>query len=163
MHPYHKNDFQKLQKFFFLILTKTLESSKRHKFQNINQKEGENTMDSKTLSNYKALLLKEKKRLLHHANERIVSEFVLSQEDLPDETDLAASENQQSLALSLRDREYKLLVRIEKALEKIKEGNFGICEECEEQIETRRLEARPMSNLCISCQEQEEHLTKIYA
>jgi DnaK suppressor protein len=120
-------------------------------------------MESKTVAKYKELLLRERKRLLHHANDRTESEFVLSQEDLPDETDLAASENQQSLTLSLRDREYKLLVKIEKALEKIQEGVFGICEECEEEIETRRLEARPMSHLCVSCQEQEEHQEKIYA
>ena len=56
-----------------------------------------------------------------------------------------------------------MIAKINTALQRIHEGSFGQCEACEEDIEKRRLEARPFSTFCVSCQEQHEHREKVYA
>lgn len=120
-------------------------------------------MDAKTLNKYRKLLLEEKQRLLNNSKNALKNELSLSPDDLPDETDLAASEINQNLIFKLRDRERQLLAKIDEALGRIDEGSFGTCADCEEPIETRRLEARPVSTLCIACKEKQEHREKIYA
>jgi len=120
-------------------------------------------MDAKLLSKYKKLLLEEKQRILNNSKNALKNELTLSPDDLPDETDLAASEINQNLVFKLRDRERQLLVKIDEALSRMDEGTFGTCEDCEEPIEPRRLEARPVSTLCIACKEKQEHREKIYA
>ncbi len=120
-------------------------------------------MDSQTLIKYKKLLLEEKERILNNSKNALKHEFVLSPDDLPDETDLAANEINQNLVFKLRDRERQLLGKIDEALARMDEGRFGICQECEESIEARRLAARPVSTLCIACKEKQEHRDKIYA
>ena len=120
-------------------------------------------MDSKTLTKYRKLLLEEKERILNNSKNAIKTELALSPDDLPDETDLAASEIHQNLVFKLRDRERQLLTKIDEALARMDEGTFGTCVDCEEPIEVRRLEARPVSELCIACKEKQEHREKIYA
>jgi DnaK suppressor protein len=120
-------------------------------------------MEAALLLKYKNTLLEEKERIMNNAKTLLKSEFILSVDDLPDETDLAASENTQNVTFKLRDRERQLLIKINEALARMDEGGFGICADCEEPIEPRRLEARPISTLCISCKEREEHREKIYA
>src|SRR6476469_4948269 len=120
-------------------------------------------MDAKTLAKYKKLLLEEKQRILNNSKNALKHELSLSPDDLPDETDLAASEINQNLVFKLRDRERQLLSKIDEAMERIEAGTYGACEECEEPIEPRRLEARPVSTLCIACKEKQEHREKIYA
>ncbi len=90
-------------------------------------------------------------------------ELNISQDDLPDEADLAATEINQNLVFKLRDRERQLLSKINEALHRMDEGSFGTCIDCEEPIEPKRLEARPVSTLCLKCKEQQEHREKIYA
>ncbi|HRK01809.1 MAG TPA: TraR/DksA C4-type zinc finger protein [Oligoflexia bacterium] len=119
-------------------------------------------MDQKSLTKFKKMLLEERQNVLNHSK-KDRNDIIVDSDDLADETDLAASEVSQALAFSLRDRERLLLSKIDQALEKIEEGTFGICETCEEPIEIRRLEARPVSNLCLSCKELEEHKEKIFA
>lgn len=119
-------------------------------------------MDQKKLAKFRKLLLEEKEKVINNSRKDL-NDIKIDVEDLPDETDLAASEVSQALAFKLRDRERLLLVKIDEALMKIEQGTFGICESCEEPIEPKRLEARPMSNLCISCKEQKEHREKIFA
>lgn len=120
-------------------------------------------MDAKTLAKYRKLLLEEKQRILNNSKNALKHELALSPDDLPDETDLAASEINQNLVFKLRDRERQLLSKIDEALGRIEDGTFGTCLDCEEPIETRRLEARPVSDLCIACKEKQEHRDKIYA
>ena len=76
--------------------------------------------------------------------------------DLPDEMDLASSEYLQSFQFRLRGRERSFLSKIDKALAKIDDGSFGVCEECDEPIHPKRLEARPETTLCIKCKEEQE-------
>jgi DnaK suppressor protein len=120
-------------------------------------------MDAKTLAKYRKLLLEEKQRILNNSKNALKHELALSPDDLPDETDLAASEVNQNLVFKLRDRERQLLSKIDEAMDRIEDGSFGACADCEEPIEVRRLEARPMSTLCVACKEKQEHREKIYA
>lgn len=120
-------------------------------------------MDSKLLNKYRKTLLEEKQRLINNSRNALKNELALSPDDLPDETDLAASEINQNLIFKLRDRERQLLAKIDEALSRMEDGTFGMCVECEEPIEPRRLEARPVSDLCIACKERQEHREKIYA
>lgn len=74
----------------------------------------------------------------------------------PDPTDRASLESERNLTLRIRDRERKLRSKIEEALARLEEGTFGICEVCEEEIGFKRLEARPVTTLCINCKEEQE-------
>lgn len=112
---------------------------------------------------FKNMLLAERERLMNNSKETIKNDLNISTDDLPDEADLAASEISQSLTFELRNRERMMIAKINTALHKLQEGTFGQCESCEEDIEKRRLEARPFSVLCVTCQEQQEHKEKIYA
>jgi DnaK suppressor protein len=80
-----------------------------------------------------------------------------------DPTDRASMETDRNFLLRIRDRERRLISKIDEALERIEDGSFGICDECGEDIETNRLKARPVATLCIHCktlQEEEERLNK---
>ena len=86
--------------------------------------------------------------------------MALDANDLPDEMDLASSEYLQSFTFRLRGREKVFLDKIEKALAKIEDGSFGVCEECGEEVSVKRLEARPETTLCIRCKEDQERMEK---
>jgi DnaK suppressor protein len=62
--------------------------------------------------------------------------------------------------LRIRERERRLITKITEALERIEEGTFGICERCGEDISDKRLEARPVTTLCINCKQEQEDLEK---
>ncbi|MBS1960346.1 MAG: TraR/DksA family transcriptional regulator [Bdellovibrionales bacterium] len=115
------------------------------------------------MNKFKRILIAEKERLLNNSKESIKHDLNISTDDLPDEADLAASEINQSLTFELRNRERIMIAKIDTALSKISDGSFGECESCEEAIQRKRLEARPFSTLCVSCQEMHEHREKIYA
>lgn len=77
-------------------------------------------------------------------------------EDLLDSGDIATVELNQSFKIRLREREEKLLRKIEAALARIEAGSYGVCEECGEEIEVKRLIARPVTTLCIDCKSRQE-------
>lgn len=82
----------------------------------------------------------------------------------PDPTDRASMESDRNFELRIRDRERKLISKVKKALEKIDDGTFGVCEICGEPIDFKRLEARPVTTHCIDCkteEEEEERLRKL--
>ncbi len=120
-------------------------------------------VDARMKSKFRKLLIEEKQRLLINSQNALRNELALSPDDLPDETDLAVSALHQSLIFKLRGREQQLLVKIGEALQRLDAGTFGICTDCEETIEARRLEARPVTTLCLSCKERQEHREKVYA
>ena len=74
----------------------------------------------------------------------------------PDPTDRATLESERSLTLRIRDRERKLRNKVEDALARMEDGTFGICEVCEDEISFKRLEARPVTTLCINCKSEQE-------
>jgi len=119
-------------------------------------------VDAKDLQRFQAMLEESRQALLQSAKRTLLEESTFDTEDLPDEIDLASSEYTQSMIFRLRDREKFLLRKIERALERIREGTFGICERCEEEISIKRLEARPVTTLCIRCKEEQEKKEKSY-
>jgi len=74
----------------------------------------------------------------------------------PDPNDRATLESDRNLTLRIRDRERKLRNKIEEALARIEDGTFGICESCGEPIGEKRLEARPVTTLCVNCKSSQE-------
>ena len=77
-------------------------------------------------------------------------------EELPDPNDRASRETDRSHALRLRDRDRKLIAKIEEALSRIEAGSFGLCEECGRRISPARLKARPVTTFCIECKREAE-------
>jgi DnaK suppressor protein len=88
----------------------------------------------------------------------------LKEEDtrLPDATDWASAEMARNFQLRTRDRERKLLNKIDAALRRIEDGSYGYCEETQEPIGLKRLEARPIATLSIEAQQRHERREKTY-
>jgi DnaK suppressor protein len=85
-----------------------------------------------------------------------------SNDPQPDIADRATTETDRSLELRTRDREHKLIAKIDAALQRIEDGEYGYCEETGEPISLRRLEARPIATLSIEAQERHERLEKVF-
>jgi DnaK suppressor protein len=100
------------------------------------------------LAKWKAQLLIEMDRTMHHLQDEAAN--------FPDPNDRATQEEEFSLELRARDRERKLIRKIEETLQKIDEGEYGYCDGCGVEIGIRRLEARPTANLCIDCKTLDE-------
>lgn len=113
-------------------------------------------MDKKKVEHYKQLLLKHRQQILNIGLLNKSDDLHVSEEDLSDETDLATSLVQQQLNCTIRDREYSKLRRIDAALDRIQEGHYGHCEDCEEEIGAKRLENQPWAELCIQHAEEKE-------
>ena len=111
---------------------------------------------------FKKILEENKRALLLSAKKTLSEEATFDTDDLPDEIDLASSEYTQSMVFRLRDREKFLLKKIDDALGRIEAGTYGICEICEEDISLKRLEARPVTTMCIRCKEEQEKAEKSY-
>lgn len=119
-------------------------------------------MKTKDLDRFKRILLDQKAGLLNKSN-KFKEERQEGKEMLGDEIDLATTEINLNLDIRLHERERVLIHKIEIALHKIAEGKYGFCEECEESLDVKRLEARPVATLCIACKEDQEDREKIYA
>lgn len=119
-------------------------------------------LSQKDLKRFKKTLEDSRKALLESARKTMEEESNFDTDDLPDEIDQASSEYAQSMVFRLRDREKFLLKKIDLALARIEDGTFGVCERCEEPISLKRLEARPVTTLCIRCKEEQEKKEKSY-
>ena len=89
-----------------------------------------------------------------------VQQMKTSSKGFPDPSDRAHLEAESITTLRIRDRERKLLKKIQEALERLENGEYNVCEECEELIRKERLDARPVTTLCINCKEKEEQMEK---
>ncbi|MEZ0329341.1 MAG: RNA polymerase-binding protein DksA [Dissulfuribacterales bacterium] len=116
-------------------------------------------MDKEQLEYFLKLLLQKKEELAGAADQTI-EEMTQLEENFPDMTDRASLETDRSFELRIRDRERKLLHKIDKAIERIQNGTYGICESCGEEIGFKRLEARPVTTLCIDCKAKQEREEK---
>ena len=125
----------------------------------MNMKKSE-ALKKSDLKRFKQILEEKREALVKAARESLQEDMTLDTNDLPDEMDLASSEYLQSFTFRLRGREKSFLDKIERALLKIEDGTFGQCEECEEEIAQKRLEARPETSLCIRCKEDQERAEK---
>lgn len=106
-------------------------------------------------------LEKQKDALLADAGVILGSGLNQGNETLTDLGDQASAEADQNFILRLREREQKLLKKIDEAIDRINEGTFGICESCGGQISVKRLKARPVTTLCIECKTKQEAEEKI--
>lgn len=113
-------------------------------------------MDKKKMEHFKELLLKHRQQILNVGLLNKSEDLHVAEEDLSDETDLASSLIQQQINCAIRDREYIKLRRIDAALDRVAEGTYGHCEDCEEEIGMKRLENQPWAELCITHAEERE-------
>jgi DnaK suppressor protein len=104
----------------------------------------------------KTALHERKKNLLAQANQTVSREATMVNEHLSDYADIATQESDRSFRLRIRDRERKLIKKIDQALERIEDGTFGLCESCGEEIGAERLKARPVTTYCIQCKTKQE-------
>jgi DnaK suppressor protein len=118
--------------------------------------------DSKLLI-IKKKLIKQRQDLLTEAEHTLTSKISSEKESFPDPTDQAAAELDNNFVLRLRGREQKLLKKIDDAISRIDSGVYGVCESCGEQISMKRLEARPVTTLCIECKTRQEEEEKLQA
>lgn len=114
------------------------------------QKPGEEYMNEAQLLHFK-LILEAWRNQLRDEVGRTVSYMQDEAANFPDPVDRAVQEEEFSLELRNRDRERKLIKKIEKTLKKVEDNDFGFCDSCGVEIGIRRLEARPTADLCIDC------------
>ena len=98
--------------------------------------------------------------LLSEANKTMTG-MTDQSESFPDPADRATMESDRNFGLRIRDRERKLIRKVRDALDRIKNGTYGICEECGEDISEKRLKARPVTTLCIDCKKMQENDERI--
>ena len=127
---------------------------------NLSQLQKSISMDKERLEYFKDLLTKRKEGLITEASKTIV-DMSDDEETFPDPTDRASLETDRNFLLRIRDRERKLILKIDEALERIEDGTFGICELCGDDISEERLQARPVTTLCIDCKTDSEEKEKI--
>lgn len=120
-------------------------------------------LSDKQIEHFKSQLTDKRNRLLESAKQTIENEMIVSQDDRFDEVDQASTEYMQAFSFRLRGRERFLIGKIDLALKKIEAGTYGVCEECDEPITLKRLEARPEAPLCIQCKEAQEKEEAVYA
>jgi DnaK suppressor protein len=116
-------------------------------------------MNEEDIKYFEALLKDRLEELLSHADDT-VSGMTAPKENFPDPTDRATLESDRNFMLRIRDREHKLIKKVKKALERIENKTFGICEKCGEDISIERLKARPVTTQCIECKTKEEAFEK---
>jgi RNA polymerase-binding transcription factor len=133
-----------------LAKTKTYRPSDKEPFMNERQRE---YFRAKLLA-WREDILKEAKETLQHLQEE--------NQNHPDLADRASSETDRAIELRARDRQRKLVAKIDEALTRIDDGTYGYCEETGEPISLRRLEARPIATLSVEAQERHERRERIY-
>jgi DnaK suppressor protein len=120
-----------------------------------NPRRGEEYMSDKQLDHFRDILNAWKRELMFEVD-RTVHHMQDEAANFPDPNDRATQESEFGLELRTRDRERKLLRKIDSALSRIDDGSYGFCEETGEEIGLKRLEARPVATLCLEAQERRE-------
>ncbi|HVZ54363.1 MAG TPA: RNA polymerase-binding protein DksA [Pseudolabrys sp.] len=133
-----------------LAKTKSYRPSDKEPFMNERQRE---YFRAKLLA-WREDILKEAKETLQHLQEE--------NQNHPDLADRASSETDRAIELRARDRQRKLIAKIDEALARIDDGTYGYCEETGEPISLRRLEARPIATLSVEAQERHERRERVY-
>ena len=117
-------------------------------------------MEEKDLKFFRNLLIQWMEELLDHAYETVEG-LLDPQENLADPLDRATVESDRIRMFRIRDRESILIKKIRQSLEDIENGEYGICEDCGEDISIERLKARPVTSFCIGCKTKRESLEKL--
>ena len=119
-------------------------------------------MTPEELQDFRELLKTRRAELMGEAG-RTANGMGDDAEGYPDPTDRGSLESDRNLVLRIRDRERKLISKIDEALARIADGSFGLCEECSEPIAVERLKARPVTTLCIECKAAQEERERMSA
>jgi DnaK suppressor protein len=130
--------------------TSNYRPSDKEQFMNERQRE----YFRKKLLDWKEDILKEAKETLQHLQDE--------NQNHPDLADRASSETDRAIELRARDRQRKLIAKIDEALARLEDGTYGYCEETGEPIALKRLEARPIATLTIEAQERHERRERVY-
>lgn len=117
-------------------------------------------MKKDRLEYFRELLNKKLEELLAEADKTVVDMSDSKEEHFADPTDRASHETDRNFLLRVKDRERKLTAKVKEALERIDNGEYGICEVCGGKISEKRLEARPVTTYCIECKKEEEAVEK---
>jgi DnaK suppressor protein len=123
--------------------------------------EDEPFMNERQREYFRRKLLAWKEEILREARHTLES-LQSESEALPDIADRASTETDRSIELRTRDRQRKLIAKIDAALKRIDEGEYGYCEETGEPISLRRLEARPIATLSLEAQERHERRERVF-
>ena len=118
-------------------------------------------MNERQREYFRGKLLAWKEEILKEAKETLVT-LQSESENHPDIADRASSETDRAIELRARDRQRKLIAKIDAALHRIEDGTYGYCEETGEPIALKRLDARPIATLSIEAQERHERREKVY-
>lgn len=108
-------------------------------------------MEKQKLEHFRKTLLKAREGILNKAKKLKEDSYTLGTDGIQDMADAASNSYNADILMSISDNDLTLLKDIDNALDKIKNGAYGICEECEEKINEKRLEANPVARYCISC------------
>ena len=118
-------------------------------------------MNERQRDYFRKKLLAWKAEILREARETLEM-LIAENSNLADLADRASSETDRSIELRARDRQRKLISKIDSALERIEEGTYGYCEETGEPISLKRLDARPIATMSLEAQERHERREKVY-
>ncbi|MCD6389075.1 MAG: RNA polymerase-binding protein DksA [Desulfobulbaceae bacterium] len=116
-------------------------------------------MNKDELKHFESKLEEMKEDLLSEAD-KTISDMTGRNDNYPDPTDRASAESDRNFELRIRDRERKLLTKVNSALDRIKDETYGDCDGCGDDIGIARLEARPVTTLCIKCKTKQEDFEK---
>ena len=116
-------------------------------------------MDPEQIEYFRDLLRSRLDALIGEARSTM-SDLSEGDELYADPTDRAAAESDRNFLLRIRDRERRLILKIQEALERIEDGSYGVCETCGEEIGRKRLQARPVTTQCIDCKTEAEQREK---
>jgi len=116
-------------------------------------------MEPEKLEFFRKLLMERLQALLEDAGATI-GDLTDDKERLADDIDLASMESNRDFQLRIRDRERTLIHKIQQALQRIEDGEYGVCQHCGEEISERRLIARPVATHCIDCKTEAEQLER---
>ena len=117
-------------------------------------------MEKETLEQFRNQLLVKQAEIEQAMEKTLEGMTDQNTNNIPDPNDRATIESDRGFELRIRDREKKLLKKIKEALVRIDDGVYGICAHCGEEIGAKRLEARPVTNLCIDCKTLQENKEK---
>lgn len=113
-------------------------------------------MDDKKIQYFKEKLLKARNQIINSGVLSNLEDLKIESDDLADEADLANNQVSQQVSFSIREKEMNKLRRIDNALARIEDGNYGYCLESGEEIEEKRLETQPWAEFCIEVAEERE-------
>ena len=130
-------------------------AQKLHGFAPYKEKKGEEYMNDKQIEHFRSILQGWKNELMQEVD-RTVDHMKDDAANFPDPADRASQEEEFSLELRTRDRERKLIKKIDESMDMLDSGDYGYCETCGVEIGIRRLEARPTATQCIDCKSLDE-------